>query len=136
MTRARIDKLTSRLTARLKNLNWSHEALYLGLRARFRCEYCGRSLLRSIENHDTWCNDHVLPKSRGGSDDFRRNKALSCRLCNRLKRNSVPRGAGASVDRETLLTMFRPLINDRRKTMRRNLAVFRRALDELRISYS
>lgn len=50
----------------------------------YRCQYCG-------EGADSI--DHVVPRSRGGSDDWD-NLAAACRSCNSAKRNRTPAEAG------------------------------------------
>ncbi len=70
------------------SLGWSAESLDLGIRAGFRCEYCGRDLLKSVDSYDAWQIDHIHPSSRGGADSFD-NKAVACGTCNRLKRHTV-----------------------------------------------
>ena len=50
----------------------------------YRCQYCGDSA-DSI--------DHVVPRSRGGSDEWD-NLAAACRACNSSKRNRTPAEAG------------------------------------------
>ncbi len=70
------------------SLGWSAESLVLGIRAGFRCEYCGRDLLRSVDSYDAWQIDHIHPSSRGGGDSFD-NKAVACGTCNLLKRHTV-----------------------------------------------
>ncbi len=50
----------------------------------YRCQYCG-SGADSI--------DHVVPRSRGGLDDWE-NLAAACRPCNTAKRNRTPAEAG------------------------------------------
>ena len=54
------------------------------VRDEYRCQYCGDSA-DSI--------DHVVPRSRGGSDEWT-NLAAACRTCNSSKRNRTPTEAG------------------------------------------
>jgi hypothetical protein len=121
-----IDQLAAKLA---DQLGWSEEAALLGLRAGFCCEYCDRPLLRSVEDYDTWQNDHVLPTSRGGSDDYRTNKALACKMCNFLKRHTLLDDPIEGLDRDQLVVRFRAMIQERR---RRKEAEFRRILEVLR----
>lgn len=53
-------------------------------RDEYRCQYCG-------DRADSI--DHVLPRSRGGSDEWD-NLAAACRECNSVKRNRTPGEAG------------------------------------------
>ena len=50
----------------------------------YRCQYCG-------DRADSI--DHVVPRSRGGGDDWD-NLAAACRSCNSSKRNRTPTEAG------------------------------------------
>ncbi len=62
--------------------NVSRRAVFV--RDDYRCQYCG-SGADSI--------DHVIPRSRGGLDDWD-NLAAACRSCNSTKRNRTPAEAG------------------------------------------
>ena len=62
--------------------NVSRRAVFV--RDDYRCQYCG-SGADSI--------DHVIPRSRGGLDDWD-NLAAACRTCNSTKRNRTPAEAG------------------------------------------
>lgn len=57
-----------------------------------RCQYCGEELsLHSKENKLTI--DHVIPTSRGGTNDWN-NVSASCDVCNRKKGNKPPEEFG------------------------------------------
>ena len=87
-------------TRELEPLGWSREALELGTGQDFRCYYCKRDLLASIEDFDVWHFDHVIPVSKMGTDDIA-NKVVACKLCNFVKRNFDPRseaGEGATLE--------------------------------------
>ncbi len=51
-----------------------------------RCQYCGK-------NHKILTIDHILPKSRGGKDEWE-NLVASCIECNNKKGNRTPEEAG------------------------------------------
>lgn len=72
----------------LRPWGWSAQALDLGIGADFRCEYCSRDLIASVDDYDAWQIDHILPRI----DDREAlwNLALSCKTCNFLKRHSTP----------------------------------------------
>ena len=114
-----------------KRLGWSVEAAFLGLRASFCCEYCDRPLLRSVEDYDTWQNDHVLPTSRGGSEDYVTNKALACKLCNFLKRHTLLDVPVEGLDRAQLVIRYRAMIQERRRRKDEEFAKVREAFGEL-----
>lgn len=48
----------------------------------FKCAYCGKDISKRFER------DHVLPLSRGGSDDIS-NIAMCCKSCNSSKNNKT-----------------------------------------------
>ncbi len=102
----------------LRNLpGWSFEAAYVGLRAGFRCEYCDRPLLRSVEDYDAWQNDHVRPQSQTDAviaQDYVNNWALACKTCNFIKRHTVPAGAEKVTQRNALVALYREVMMARR----------------------
>jgi hypothetical protein len=51
------------------------------LRAGYRCEYCRTRLLGTL-----WEVEHIVPESRGGSDELN-NLAVACPRCNRNKKD-------------------------------------------------
>ena len=55
---------------------------------RRRCAYCGAK--------NPFTKDHVIPKSRGGSDDIN-NLVWACISCNSKKGNKTPEEAGMSI---------------------------------------
>ena len=71
----------------LRPWGWSAEAVDLGIRADFRCEYCDRDLIASVTDYDAWQVDHILPRV-DQRDEFW-NLALACKTCNFLKRHSI-----------------------------------------------
>ncbi len=97
-----------------------------GLRASFRCEYCDRDLLASLENYKMWEEDHIVPISAGGSNDDL-NIAITCRLCNyHTKRNWNPQTVcGPSATREELIAAVRAYVRDRMQHLSEDLAHFR-----------
>ena len=52
-------------------------------KARRKCRYCGRAMSKKVAEVD-----HIIPKSRGGTDDPR-NLVLCCRECNLSKGNKT-----------------------------------------------
>lgn len=58
------------------------------------CQYCGKRTRR-----ENLTIDHVIPKSRGGSDNWS-NLVLACLACNAVKRDSVPVEVGMRLIRQ------------------------------------
>ena len=61
------------------------------LRDRYICAYCGK-------RDKTITMDHVIPRSRGGNNDFE-NCVACCRACNQKKGARLPSEAGMSLRR-------------------------------------
>ena len=100
---------------------WSKPQAELGIRAGFQCEYCGRSLLASIEDYDAWQVDHIIPASKHGQDESW-NRALSCKTCNFMKRNWLPpEGLDPKSSRGASIDAVRELIREKRATKQREL---------------
>ena len=78
--------------------------LDVAFRANFRCEYCDKDLLASVDVYQgDWQRDHVVPRALGGADEIH-NWALVCRLCNQLKSHWDPRRhASDAADRDALV---------------------------------
>jgi 5-methylcytosine-specific restriction endonuclease McrA len=91
---------------------WSLETLYIGFRADFQCEYCGRPLLRSPEDYKLWEKDHIVA---GGGDDPA-NLALACTVCNCKFKNSWWHSAegSAATDRQQRIQAVQRYIKQRR----------------------
>ncbi len=91
------------------------EMVDIAWRAKFRCEYCDKDLLRSVDDYEwNWEREHVVPTSRGGSD-LLQNWALACRTCNQIKGAWDPReDAGGSDDRDQLVAAARAHVQARR----------------------
>lgn len=78
------DPAQIRLSERLKNqLGWAEWIIDVAVRAEFRCEYCDKNLIASVDSYREWQHDHIIPKRvRSENQDDIDNLALSCRLCN------------------------------------------------------
>ena len=101
------------LAKRLSPLGWSLEAVQLGVRANFCCEYCGCDLLATIESYDSWQRDHVVAASRNGVDHID-NLAVACKFCNFLKRHTQTTDVFEVANRQQAIDATRKLINERR----------------------
>ena len=77
------------IVSELLRFDFSEPQARAGIKCEFKCEYCGRFLLASIQDYDTWQWDHLEPVSKGGGDE-EENGAIACKLCNFMKRNFLP----------------------------------------------
>jgi hypothetical protein len=97
----------------LRPWGWSTPAVDIAIRADFRCEYCSRDLIDSVNDYDSFQVDHILPRVDGREELW--NLALSCKTCNFLKRHSIPSDPiDPKVDRDGAIEMVRALIEERR----------------------
>src|SRR5690606_42079744 len=64
-----------------------------GLQTGGRCEYCGRDLLASFNDYDSWQIDRVMPSSKGGRHEYE-TIAVGCTTGEHLKRAYLPSGGG------------------------------------------
>lgn len=62
--------------------NWSQIRKYILERDDFTCQYCGAK-------DGPLEADHVMPKSRGGTDEYN-NLVCACMRCNRSKSDKTP----------------------------------------------
>jgi 5-methylcytosine-specific restriction endonuclease McrA len=91
------------------------------VRARGRCEYCGRDLLMDRFGYAVAELDHILPSSKHAVADMDKNLALACRTCNGVKGNWSPlEGASdeeamksLAQDRQVLIASSRKYIADK-----------------------
>ena len=67
---------------------WSRENVFI--RDNNTCQYCGKVFGKAMLTID-----HVMPKSRGGTWEWR-NTATACKPCNNRKDNQTPQEAGMS----------------------------------------
>jgi 5-methylcytosine-specific restriction endonuclease McrA len=72
-------------------------------RDNFTCQYCGRK-------EGAMTLDHVIPKVRGGSDDWI-NLVCCCIRCNNVKGNRTPEEAGMTLLRKPRRPGYVPYVN-------------------------
>ncbi len=65
---------------------------FLFARDRYRCQYCGR-LGAELKHRETLTRDHLIPISRGGTNDWT-NVVTACSPCNTRKSNHLPEEIG------------------------------------------
>ena len=95
---------------------WGPMGIECGIRAGFRCEYCGRDLLASLNEYKSWAQDHIVPQKYGGAHTFE-NMAVSCHPCNSAyKKDWDPRTvAGRDASRAELIEVTRRFIEEKRR---------------------
>lgn len=92
---------------------WHINTAILSVRANHKCEYCDLDFFASVTNYKNFQIDHIIPLSKGGSDD-NANKAVSCKTCNMdLKSRWNPATICTSTKREDLIQAIRHYIKDR-----------------------
>jgi len=72
-------------------LKYSERDATVFVRAKGCCEYCDVNLIHDRIAWDSIQFDHIVPKSKNGSDKDE-NLALSCKVCNNAKMVFVPTG--------------------------------------------
>lgn len=102
----------------LKENGFTELSLDVALRANFKCEYCGLDLLSNITTYDLFQIDHIYPQSKN-LDDTLENLALSCKLCNTLKRNHFPETTPTS--REKAVEYFQDYVAEKRSVKEKAL---------------
>src|ERR1041384_4430122 len=115
-----VDATIEELAARLQPLGWSLEAVQLGVRANFCCEYCDTDLLSTVVNYDSWQRDHVVAVARLGRDHID-NLAVACKFCNFLKRHTRTTDVFDVSNRQDAVNATRKLIHERRAIKQRRL---------------
>jgi 5-methylcytosine-specific restriction endonuclease McrA len=122
-----VNKESEIITRLLATEKWSESAIRKGIRAKFRCEYCDKDLLASVDDYKEWTEDHIIPKSGGGNDD-EENIAISCRTCNwsiKGKWNPVENTV-EFVKRDQLIQIVREYVVKRRTDILEDVMNFRR----------
>ncbi len=62
--------------------SWRSVRNFILKRDNYTCQYCG-------DKDGPFEADHIMPKSRGGTDE-ERNLVCACRSCNRSKKDRTP----------------------------------------------
>ena len=68
---------------------------FLFARDHYRCQYCGRPAAE-LKPREALTRDHVIPMSRGGTNDWT-NVVAACSPCNTRKGNRLPHEAGLTL---------------------------------------
>lgn len=101
---------------------WAPE---VGERAGYKCEYCDKDMLASLDDYISWQHDHIIPRNAGGEDTLE-NLALSCQPCNQTKATWNPEDvAGRDASREELIQAVRQYMREILSDWTKNLLRFR-----------
>lgn len=103
---------------------WGRLDAEMGVEADFKCQYCGKGLLDTVDSYKEWQTDHLIPASAGGKDE-KDNYVICCRTCNFIKGRWNP-ACEHSVSKPTRSQ----LIQSARKHIEQKRLDNERALDE------
>jgi 5-methylcytosine-specific restriction endonuclease McrA len=118
-----LNEITEKLVATGK---WGERAVRIAARSDFKCAYCDRDLLASVDNYKSWQEDHIVPLDSGG-EDTEENLALSCRTCNvniKGKWNPLTVCSDESTRNERIIAI-RKYVAKKRALFLHDVAVFR-----------
>jgi hypothetical protein len=108
--------------------DWHYQTIEIWRRARYKCEYCGKSLIANPDDYLFDAHlDHVVP---GEGNDLN-NYALSCKACNYIKRAFDHRLAVGPNTRDALIARAAGRIADRREWNKGRLAEDLKLLKQL-----
>ena len=94
---------------------WGREWATVCERAGYKCEYCDKDMLASVNDYLSMQNDHIIPQNANGRNHID-NYALSCPTCNmRLKRGWNPADeVGEGACREELIQAAKKYVSEER----------------------
>ena len=95
---------------------WGRDWAKVCERAGYRCEYCGKDMLASLDDYLSMETEHIVPRSAGGCDTVG-NSALSCPVCHgkKLKNDWNPAEyAGEGAGRKELIQAVRKYLIGKR----------------------
>ena len=97
-----------------QELNFPEKQIYIAVRARFCCEYCGKNLLESVDTYDSWQIDHIIPRNDDPNNEVIENLALTCKTCNFVKRHTTTEALLKSSTRQSKINEARKIVWERR----------------------
>lgn len=75
---------------KLNTRSWHAATFARAYEFGFACAYCSTRFYGSYEEYLQWSEDHVIPTSKGGSDEIA-NRVPCCKICNSIKAGWDPR---------------------------------------------
>lgn len=69
-------------------------------RDKYRCVYCNKDILESLDSFAASHLDHLKPRKHGGPDDDVWNRVTSCSVCNSIKAAHDPYPSGLITTQE------------------------------------
>jgi 5-methylcytosine-specific restriction endonuclease McrA len=126
-TKEEIDAMADAI---LETGGWNLETAKRAVIADFKCEYCDRDLLASVDDYKSFEDDHIVPLSLGGSEHGD-NIAFACRTCNfHAKHKWDPRKGGENKSREELIRASRAHVSRRREQFLEKVLRLRKIMHE------
>lgn len=110
--------------------DWSEEQAQLAVEFDFKCAYCDKDLISTVDNHREWQTDHIVPSYADGEDKLE-NYALSCRTCNTIKHIWNPLGnyeGDGKPSKNELIDIARSYVHTVRANEKRDLDKYRKII--------
>jgi hypothetical protein len=112
---------------------WGPVDADLGIDADFKCQYCNKDLLSSVDNYKEWQTDHLIPSSADGADS-KENYVICCRTCNFIKGRWNPAAVCSNPhpSREQLISVSRDYILKKRTETKTQIERYREIVSQLK----
>lgn len=109
--------------------HWGEVEAKLGIEFDFKCAYCCKDLLSTVDNYKEWQTEHIIPSSKGG-DDSPGNYALTCRTCNFIKGvwNPMDYYQGQLPAKHELIALAQNYIQSKRKETQTDISLYRKLI--------
>ncbi len=111
--------------------HWGDVEVKLGIEFDFKCAYCDKNLLESVDNYKEWQTEHIIPHSKGGADD-ESNFALTCRTCNFIKGVWNPKDhfVGLNPNKHDLIAVAKSYILRKRSETNNDISLYLRLIKQ------
>lgn len=113
--------------------SWGPVDADLGIDSDFKCQYCNKDLLSSVDNYKEWQTDHLIPSSADGADS-KENYVICCRTCNFIKGrwNPAIEYTNHHPSREQLISASRDYILRKRTVTKSQIEKYREIVSQLK----